>query len=132
MNFAKIEENICVNIMVFDTIADANNFDSTLIEIEEGFGIGDLYIDNQWQKREITLEEQIFLIDAGLKEIDDQGVTRHLENQIEASNTYDNIYESTKILIDKKNELRAQRKELYDQLQAQKLEELVNSQESNV
>lgn len=51
-------------------------------------------------------------IDEELASIDSQGVTRHLENQIEASGTYDTIYESTRKLIDRKNELREERKTL--------------------
>lgn len=57
-------------------------------------------------------QEQIEKIDEELKQIDNEGVNRHLENQIEASNTYDTIYESTRKLIDRKNELREQRKKL--------------------
>lgn len=57
-------------------------------------------------------QEQIEKIDEELKQIDNEGVNRHLENQIEATNTYDTIYESTRKLIDRKNELREQRKKL--------------------
>ena len=57
-------------------------------------------------------EEKIAEIDEELASIDSQGVTRHLENQIEASGTYDTIYESTRELIDRKNELREERKTL--------------------
>lgn len=57
-------------------------------------------------------QEQIQQIDEELLYIDNQGVTRHLENIIEATNSYNTLYETTKQLIDRKNELRAQRKEL--------------------
>lgn len=57
-------------------------------------------------------KERVAEIDAELDAIDSQGVTRHLENQIEASGTYDTIYESTRKLIDRKNELREERKAL--------------------
>ena len=57
-------------------------------------------------------QEKIAEIDAELDAIDSQGVTRHLENQIEASGTYDTIYKSTRELIDRKNELREERKTL--------------------
>lgn len=63
---------------------------------------------------EPTIEEinqrEIEKIDEELALIDREGVNRHLENQIEATNTYDTIYESTRKLIDRKNELREQRK----------------------
>ena len=58
------------------------------------------------------IEDRIKDIDLELASIDAQGVTRHLENQIEASGTYDTIYESTRKLIDRKNELREERKSL--------------------
>ena len=68
-------------------------------------------------KTEIEIkEERINEIDAELAAIDSQGVTRHLENQIEASKTYDILYESTKQLIDRKNELREERKRLKEEL----------------
>ena len=57
-------------------------------------------------------QEQIQQIDEELLYIDNQGVTRHLENIIEATNSYDTLYETTKALIDRKNELREQRKTL--------------------
>ena len=57
-------------------------------------------------------KERIAEIDTELISIDSQGVNRHLENQIEASGTYDTIYESTRKLIDRKNELREERKSL--------------------
>ena len=61
-------------------------------------------------------QEKIDEIDAELKQIDNEGVNRHLENQIEASKTYDILYESTKQLIDRKNELREERKRLKEEL----------------
>lgn len=64
-------------------------------------------------------QEKIDEIDTELKQIDNEGVTRHLENQIEASNTYDVLYESTKQLIDRKNELRAEREQLVATLQSE-------------
>lgn len=66
---------------------------------------------------EETIKEKISLLDKELKEIDNQGVTRHLENQIEASETYEIIHINTKNLIDKKNELRAEREQLTKELQ---------------
>lgn len=61
-------------------------------------------------------QEKIDKIDAELAEIDSQGVTRHLENQIEASGTYKTLYKTTKELIDRKNELRAEREKLKEEL----------------
>lgn len=58
------------------------------------------------------IQEQIDAIDNELTQIDAQGVTRHLENTIEANGTYDKLYETTKALIDKKKELRTQRADL--------------------
>lgn len=112
MIFGKLENNTCINIIVFDTKEQAENFDNTLVEVAEGFGIGDDYIDGAWSKHIKTVEERIADIDKELIKIDNRGVTRHLENQIEASGTYEIIYTSTKELIDKKNQLRVERKEL--------------------
>ena len=56
--------------------------------------------------------ERIAEIYLELKRIDSEGVTRHLENQIEASGTYDVIYETTRKLIDQKKALREERKTL--------------------
>ena len=68
-------------------------------------------------KTEVELiQEQINEIDRELKTIDSQGVTRHLENIIDANGTYDKLYETTKALIDKKNELRIQRADLLKKL----------------
>lgn len=61
-------------------------------------------------------QEKIDEIDAELATIDSQGVTRHLENQVEASGTYATLYKSTKELIDRKNELRAEREKLKEEL----------------
>jgi uncharacterized protein YdcH (DUF465 family) len=69
-------------------------------------------IINDGMKPEAMPKTQLQLIDEELALIDSQGVTRHLENQIEASGTYDTIYESTRKLIDRKNELREERKSL--------------------
>ena len=72
------------------------------------------YIEEEYEVIPKTAEEiateRIREIDYELRSIDSQGVTRHLENQVEASGTYDTIYESTRNLIDRKNELRQERK----------------------
>ena len=57
-------------------------------------------------------KERVREIDSELAQIDSEGVTRHLENQVEASGTYDVIYETTRNLIDRKNVLRKERKTL--------------------
>ena len=74
---------------------------------------GDLIDIIELAKTEEELkQEQIQQIDEELLNIDDQGVTRHLENIIEATNSYDTLYETTKALIDRKKELRLQRQTL--------------------
>ena len=57
MRFAKIENGICINILEFDTKENAYNFDSTLIDFESGYGIGDFYIDGTWKKYQKTEQE---------------------------------------------------------------------------
>ena len=112
MIFAEIENEICVNILEFENLQDAKNFNTFLVELPEGFGIGDFYQNETWIAKKDTKENQIQQIDLALENIDKQGVTRHLENQIEASQTFDFLYESTKQLILKKQELRKQRAQL--------------------
>lgn len=73
-----------------------------------------------FERRDLTeeeiMEERINEIDKRLKEIDVLGVNRHFENDVEASKTYDIIYEGTKILIDEKQNLREERKGLINDL----------------
>lgn len=78
-------------------------------DIKTGETIIETIPDKELTEEEIK-QEEIKKIDEELASIDREGVNRHLENQIEASNTYDTIYESTRKLIDRKNELREQRK----------------------
>lgn len=69
------------------------------------------------QKTEQELiQEEIESIDLELSDIDAQGVTRHMENIIDATNSYDTLYESTKQLIERKKELRIKRAELITKL----------------
>ena len=117
MVFAEIKNQICTNILQFDTEERAKSFGDNIVKLEEGFGIGDTYVNGVWSKPIETIEQRIEEIDKQLSDIDKQGVTRHLENQIEASGTYETIYETTRRLIDIKNELRLERKELSKQIQ---------------
>lgn len=112
MIFAEIENEVCVNILEFENLQEAKKFNTLLIELPEGFGIGDFYQNEIWTTKKDKIETQIQQIDLALENIDKQGVTRHLENQIEASKTFDFLYESTKQLILKKQELRKQREQL--------------------
>lgn len=56
MIFAKIENSICTNILVFDSKENAIRFDENLVELEEGYGIGDTY-NGEWVKKLKTEEE---------------------------------------------------------------------------
>jgi hypothetical protein len=82
----------------FDFVVNENGELIDIIEIEK--------------TEEEIKQEKITEIDRELSDIDAQGVTRHLENIVEASGSYDTLYETTKALIDRKNELREQRKTL--------------------
>ena len=59
MVFAKIKDGVCINTMIFSTKEKALEFDNELVEVEEGFGIGDWYKDNQWLNPIPTTEEKI-------------------------------------------------------------------------
>ena len=111
MIFAEIKDNKCVNIIECDE-SHLNQLEGMYVVLPEGFGIGDNYIDNQWTNKLSKTEIAINIIDDEIKSIDAQGVTRHFENQVEAANTYDTIYETTRQLIDKKRTLRIERAEL--------------------
>lgn len=82
----------------FDFVTDEND---TLIDVVE-----------IPKTKEEEILDKIDEIDTELKKIDSDGVNRHLENQIEASKTYNTIYENTRLLIDRKKELREEREEL--------------------
>lgn len=86
----------------FDFVLDENDNLIDVIEVQKS--------------EEELIQEQIEEIDAELSSIDSQGVTRHLENQVEASGTYETLYEATKTLIDRKKELRVQRLDLINKL----------------
>lgn len=62
------------------------------------------------------IQEQITEIDGELIQIDKQGVTRHMENIIDACNLSNQLYDTTKNLINKKRELRIKRQELVEKL----------------
>jgi len=112
MIFGIIEDEVCIETMLFNTVEDAMAFDIRLIKVDDEFGVGDIFDGDKWSHPVKTKEERIEEIDNELKEIDEQGVTRHLENQIDASGTYNTLYETTKQLIDKKRELRLERQNL--------------------
>ena len=107
-NWYLVEDNSPLAIRVQQLFP---NFDFVLNEN------GDLIDIIELAKTEEELkQEQIQQIDEELLNIDNQGVTRHLENIIEATNSYNTLYETTKTLIDRKKELRVQRAELIQSL----------------
>lgn len=63
------------------------------------------------------IQQEIESIDLELSNIDSKGVTRHMENIIDASNSYDALYESTKQLIERKRALRVERATLVAKLE---------------
>ncbi len=59
MNYAFIKNNICINVVVFETEDKANSFKTTMkrdglvddiIICPDGFGIGDTYTNGDWTK----------------------------------------------------------------------------------
>lgn len=69
-------------------------------------------------EEEITQEEideiRIKEIDYELKEIDKKGITRALEDVIDKTNILNDMYESTKEEIKRKQELREERKNIIE------------------
>lgn len=68
MDYAFIKNNIVVNVAVFESDLDANNFKEhvpeidNIVKLEDGYGIGDKYEDGLWIKREIDINADITLL----------------------------------------------------------------------
>lgn len=50
MNYAKIENEVCVNAIVCDDATLASTLGYT-VELADGFGIGDYYRNGVWEKQ---------------------------------------------------------------------------------
>lgn len=113
MQFAKIENERCVNILEFDTEENAHNFDKNLVLVEDGFGIGDLYKDGTWEKykksEEEIKKEREMSIKIRLARLDET-INRPTEDLYELTNT--TPYETVKKVIEEKKELRSELQEL--------------------
>lgn len=107
MVFAKIKDGICINIMEFNSRESASTFDAELVELEEGYGIGDCYKDEKWSKPELTEEE---IKEKRMKEIKEELVmldaTINRATEDLYTLTKSTPYQSTKEVIDKKEKLR--------------------------
>ena len=109
MVFAKIENDICVNIIVFDSKEEAIVFDETLLELPEGYGIGDKYVDGAWYKKEQSKENKIKKIKLQLTKLDTT-INRATEDLYILTQT--TPYTTIQEVITKKEELRKQLQEL--------------------
>lgn len=112
MIFAKIKDGVCINTMVFSTKEKALEFDDTLIEVEEGYGIGDWHKDNQWSKPILTTEEKIEAIKKQLVKLDTT-INRTTEDLYVLTNT--TPYTTIQEVINKKEELRKELQSLTEQ-----------------
>lgn len=108
MTFAKIEDNICTNILFFDSVESALSFDETLVELEEGYSIGDIY-DGSWSKRQKTDKEKIKTIKAQLKNLDTT-INRATEDLYILTDL--KAYDTVEKVILRKEELRKELQEL--------------------
>lgn len=113
MQFAKIENERCVNILEFCTEENAHNFDKNLVLVEDGFGIGDLYKDGTWEKykksEEEIKKERETAIKIRLARLDET-INRPTEDLYVLTNT--TPYQKTAEVIARKEELRQELKEL--------------------
>jgi len=58
MNIAVIKDSMCINVCVFNDLETAYNFlkanvwpgASEVLEVPDGYGIGDSYVDGEWTK----------------------------------------------------------------------------------
>lgn len=109
MIFAKIKDGVCINTMVFGSKEKALEFDDTLIEVVEGYGIGDCYKDSQWSKPVPTTEEKIEEIKKQLVKLDST-----VDRQWEDYYIRENItpVDRIAVVITKKEELRTELQEL--------------------
>lgn len=90
MNIAIIKDGTCINIVVFDRLDTAQQFltagvyqADSIIELPDGYGIGDSYDGSTWTKApepvepepepepvepEVTLEERVAAIETAIME----------------------------------------------------------------
>jgi hypothetical protein len=120
MIFGKIENGICIDIYEFKTEQEARNFDDSLIQIKEGFGIGDWYKDETWQSPVLSdLEQKVKRkkeIDDSLERIDGKGINRVLEDIINHVAIFSSMYSDTKKIIERKNALREERAKIVEEI----------------
>ena len=87
MNIAIIKDNLCVNIALFDSLATAHTFlaagvydADAVVELPDGYGIGDSYDGSAWTKAPapepepepepeptVTLEERVTAIENAIE-----------------------------------------------------------------
>lgn len=108
MIFGKIENGRCVNIMSFQDEQTAHEFDNTLVEVEEEYGIGDDY-NGTWQHHIPTDKERIAQIHEELEELD-KVISRGLEDLYEM--THNTPYPRLQEAIDTKKDLREELEQL--------------------
>ena len=107
MQFAKIENERCVNILEFGTEENAHYFDKNLVLVEDGFGIGDLFKDGTWEKYKKSEEEIKAEREKAIKirlATLDETINRPTEDLYELTNT--TPYETVQKVIEEKKELR--------------------------
>lgn len=135
MIFAKIENGICVDIFEFETEESARNFDGSLIQVKEGFGIGDWYKDETWQSPVLSdLEQKVKRkneIDDTLERIDSQGINRVLEDIISNAGIFSLMYGETKKVIERKKTLREERALIVEEIDKIRESEVGASAENN-
>ena len=124
MVFGKIVDGICVNILLFDSEEIAKEFDKELVLLEEGFGIGDWYKDNEWSHPIKSKEERMVEIIKELEELD-KTVDRQWEDYYIRENV--TPVERISIIIEQKEILRAEYQTLNEELK----EVDINAEENN-
>lgn len=109
MIFAKIQDDICINILEFESEMAAEDFDDSLIKLKEGYGIGDIYLNGAWSKKEETKQEKIEKIKEKLLSLDNT-INRATEDLYTLTNA--TPYEAIQNVINFKIELRKELKTL--------------------
>lgn len=109
MIFGKLQEGRCINVLLFENEQTAHEFDNTLVEVQEGYGIGDEYINGTWRHHTPTDEERIAQIHEELEKLDKE-ISRGLEDLYEL--TGKTPYQRLQYIIEIKQDLREELREL--------------------
>lgn len=84
MNYAIIENNKIVNVAVADTYLDIN-----WVQLQDGFGIGDNYVNGVFSKAEVVVQVPQTLTPRQIRmQLTNSGLRQQVEDMVANSNDY--------------------------------------------